>query len=177
VCPREAKLAAHAVKSVTPRRPRWLIRPAAVAADHAQHVHSYYRTCPAYDGDCTTGGSDGGPAAGTNIAANPGMPGRSGGGGGGDGGHGTVHIIVGSAGHELSALEEGQEGWLVAARQAWGYSRFTVESDARMTVEFVASESGLVLDSFELAASDARLRGACPTAAAPHAQRAGAPAS
>ncbi|KAI8467130.1 MAG: Metallo-dependent phosphatase-like protein [Monoraphidium minutum] len=118
------------------------------------HVHSYYRTCPVFDESCTDGDDE--TSAGGRI--------RRGGGGGG-GGHGTVHLVVGSAGHKLSALEEGQEEWVAAAERVWGYTRFSVESGSRMAVEFVESETGRVLDAFELAASAERLRGACPAAA------------
>jgi acid phosphatase type 7 len=102
------------------------------------HVHSYFRTCAVYDGDCV------------------------GGDGGGDSRHGAVHVVVGSAGRKLSRLERGQEEWVAAAEATWGYTRFDVRGAERMAVEFVESETGRVLDAFEVKATDERLRDACP---------------
>jgi hypothetical protein len=136
-----------------------LLRRHLVDATLAGHVHSYYRSCAAYDGRCVGAGAasaagGGAPAGGAEVA----------GGGGGGGGHGTVHVVVGSGGHVLSDLEEGQEEWVAAAAQQWGYVRVSVASPERAAVEFVSSASGEVLDAFEVAATPERLAGACPAA-------------
>ncbi|KAI8466730.1 MAG: metallophosphoesterase [Monoraphidium minutum] len=137
-----------------------LLRRHLVDAAISGHVHSYYRSCPAHGGACVGGGGEG--------------EGES---GGANGGHGTVHIVVGSGGHVLSALEEGQEEWVAAVQRTWGYARFAVESPARMRVQFVGSEGAEVLDAFDLDASPARLAGACPAGGPAAAAAAAAPAS
>jgi hypothetical protein len=96
-------------------------------------------------------------------------------------GHGTVHVVIGSAGHELSEISEGdQDAWLAAAADVFGYGRFTADGGERLSFEYVESDTGRPLDSFELAPSAAalRLRGACGArggaAAAPAAEVAAA---
>jgi hypothetical protein len=114
-----------------------LLRQHLVDLTLAGHVHSYFRTCPVYNERCTDGGG---------------------------GAHGIVHVVVGSAGRKLSAVEDGQEEWIAAAERVWGYTRFNVDSAERMAVEFVESETGRVLDAFDVEASEERLRHACPAA-------------
>lgn len=64
--------------------------------------------------------------------------------------HGITHFIIGTAGHRLSDVEKGQEDWCVARARRWGYGRFTVHGADSMTVEFVCSETGDVLDTVQL---------------------------
>jgi len=141
------------------------------------HIHSYTRTC-AVHGDRCVGGSGGGGGAGGGggeaftpqqqaapkaaeaaaaaaaAAAAPAAAAPS------ASPHGTVHMIIGSAGHELSAVQPDQDQeWLAASLQVFGYSRFAVEGDKRMVVEFVESETGRILDSFELAPAAAPASG------------------
>lgn len=142
------------------------------------HVHSYYRTCAVFDERCTddtpdNAAANAAPVAGALSSTSSGAGGGEqrrafsvqGGGGGDEGGHGTVHLVVGSAGHQLSGMEEGQEEWVVAAERVFGYTKFLVDGRGSMTAEFVESESGSVLDSFKVQASGERLRRACPAAA------------
>lgn len=114
------------------------------------HVHTYYRTCAVMDGECVGGDARGG-------GGDNGHPG-----GRGDGRHGIVHVVVGSAGRELSETEDGQEAWLAAGHDTYGYARFVAESNEVLRGEFVASKGGDVLDSFVVNASPARLQRACP---------------
>ena len=144
------------------------------------HVHSYYRTCPVFDERCTDTDADTDGAAANSAAAasssisshgpapvgaKPGGIFGVEGGSSGDGSHGVVHLVVGSAGHKLSSMEEGQEEWVAAAERVWGYTRFTVAGGDKMSAEFVESETGAVLDAFEVAPSAERRRLACPAAA------------
>jgi hypothetical protein len=119
------------------------------------HVHSYYRTCAVYDGACVDGGGDG-DGDGDNGSSGDNDSGSSGNGGGQRGKRGgTVHVVVGSAGHELSGIEEhGQEPWLAAAEpNVYGYGRLTAEpgrGGGRLVFEFVASSGGRVHDTVEI---------------------------
>jgi hypothetical protein len=70
--------------------------------------------------------------------------------------HGTVHFVIGSAGHKLSHVERGQEEWCQDAFETWGYGRFTVEGPESLLVEFVESESGEVLDRVRVQPSPLR---------------------
>jgi hypothetical protein len=67
-----------------------------------------------------------------------------------------VHFTIGSAGHKLSEVERGQEDWLAASVQRYGFGRFSVEGGNRLVAEYVGSESGRVLDSVEVRATAER---------------------
>jgi hypothetical protein len=101
------------------------------------HVHTYCRTCPVYKEKCFPGGRGGGPPA-NGTARAPGNTGK-----------GVVHLVVGTAGHELSDVDDSQYEWVAATRQRYGYVRATVAEGA-MHVEFVSSETGAVLDRAKL---------------------------
>jgi hypothetical protein len=83
--------------------------------------------------------------------------------------HGIVHFIIGSAGRKLSDVDRGQEDWCTECVLRWGFGRFTVRSRTHLLAEYVSSETGEVLDSVEVVASDARrlLCSGAPTAAPP----------
>jgi hypothetical protein len=68
--------------------------------------------------------------------------------------HGIVHLIIGSAGRKLSDVERNQEVWCAETVQRWGYGRFTVRGSRSLLAEYVSSETGEVLDSVELMATD-----------------------
>jgi hypothetical protein len=120
------------------------------------HVHSYYRTCAVYDGACVDGGGDDGSSGDKDSGSS------SNGSSGGlasrrrrrrsDERRGTVHLVVGSAGHELTDMEDGQEEWVAAALPGtFGYVRLAADGARRLRGEFIASEDGRVLDAFEVA--------------------------
>ncbi|GBF97889.1 hypothetical protein Rsub_10244 [Raphidocelis subcapitata] len=119
------------------------------------HVHAYYRTCPLAGGRCLEDAdADAGGDAGVRGSADAVR-------GGGGARHGTVHIVVGASGHKLlsdlaDAGSEDQEAWVAASRNSWGYMRFETRGDFELAAEFVASETGAVLDSFAIDASEAR---------------------
>lgn len=98
----------------------------------AGHVHAYYRTCPVYDARCATPSAGGSPY----LERRP--------------DRGIVHLVAGTAGHNLSDVDRGQEDWLEVKVQQWGYLRVRVEGGEKLVVEYVASESGEVLDSSEI---------------------------
>ncbi len=140
------------------------------------HVHSYYATCAVYDEACVDGGGGGGgdryrsstatngtynSSSSTNGSSSSSSS-SSGGSSGDAARHGTVHIVVGSAGRSLSDFEDGQEDWVAVAEKVWGYTRFEVEGGDSMAVEFVKSETGAVVDRFEVEPSAARRANACP---------------
>ncbi|WIA30488.1 hypothetical protein OEZ86_000572 [Tetradesmus obliquus] len=131
----------------------------------AGHVHSYYRTCPVYDEACIPGfdqgsgdGDDYFYHSSSSSSRRSGSRGGSEYGCDGDGNckHGIVHFTIGSAGHKLSEVERGQEEWLAASVQRYGFGRFRVEGSDRLVAEYVGSESGRVLDSVEVRATAER---------------------
>lgn len=169
----------------------------------AGHVHSYYRTCPVQDEDCTDeygtlqavptvsamphdiqpggGVSASGAADGINSlrgevasrsstdssistlllsnlkSAAPATTSDS----LQKGRHGIVHFVIGSAGHKLSDVERGQEDWCAETIVRWGFGRFTVRGSRSLLAEYVSSETGEVLDSVELQATDAARGAVC----------------
>lgn len=147
------------------------------------HVHSYYRTCAVQDEECvedngslrtfptapstaatastaapsTASSSSDARSQAPSFAETPGRQ---------DGAapekqplarsppHGIVHLIIGSAGRKLSDVERNQEVWCAETVQRWGYGRFTVRGSTSLLAEYVGSETGEVLDSVELRATD-----------------------
>lgn len=125
----------------------------------AGHVHSYYRTCAVAGEVCVDGGGGGGdrrlsrqrsqaaPQQQQQRQEEEERAGR----------HGVVHFVIGSAGRKLSDVDWGQEDWCAETILRWGYGRFRVQGRSRLLAEYVSSESGEVLDSVEVVASDARV--------------------
>jgi hypothetical protein len=68
--------------------------------------------------------------------------------------HGIVHFVIGSAGRKLSDVDGDQEVWCAETVKKWGYGRFTVRGSRSLLAEYVSSETGEVLDSAELRATD-----------------------
>ncbi|KAF8069374.1 PAP27 [Scenedesmus sp. PABB004] len=141
-----------------------LLTAAAVDLTISGHVHSYYRTCAVAGEECT---ADSGDEYDEYGRARGDARGR----GGGGSGHGIVHFVVGSAGRKLSDVERGQEAWLAASVQQWGFLRLTARAGGdSLLAEFVGSEDGEVLDSVEVVPS-VQARGArddaCARAAVP----------
>jgi hypothetical protein len=155
----------------------------------AGHVHSYYRTCAVAEEECVDGGDDDSGRFGGSGASKGARAARKGAGSGAAPGssssstssstsssasrlqwsqdeHGVVHFVIGSAGRKLSDVDRGQEEWCAASLLEWGFGRFTVKGPARLLVEYVASESGVVLDAVEVVASEPR-RSLCSNAPAP----------
>jgi hypothetical protein len=141
------------------------------------HVHSYYRTCPVYDEKCIPGyeetsedgddyfyhssSSNRGSSSGTDNGSSNRRSSSSssreyGCDSNGKCSHGVVHFTIGSAGHKLSEVERGQEDWLAASVQRYGFGRFRVEGRDRLVAEYVGSESGRVLDYVEVRATAER---------------------
>jgi hypothetical protein len=137
------------------------------------HVHSYFRTCPVFDEKCIPGyqetsedgddyyhdsSSSRGSFSGTDSGSSNSRSSSSEYGCDGNGkcSHGIVHFTIGSAGHKLSDVEHGQEDWLAASVQRYGYGRFRVEGRDRLVAEYVGSKSGKVLDSVEVRATAER---------------------
>jgi hypothetical protein len=75
--------------------------------------------------------------------------------------HGIVHFVIGSAGHKLSDVERGQEDWCAETIVRWGFGRFTVRGSRSLLAEYVSSETGEVLDSVELQATESARGSVC----------------
>jgi hypothetical protein len=75
--------------------------------------------------------------------------------------HGIVHFVIGSAGHKLSDVERGQEEWCAETIVRWGFGRFTVRGSRSLLAEYVSSETGEVLDSVELQATESARGAVC----------------
>jgi hypothetical protein len=119
----------------------------------AGHVHSYYRTCAVFDGECIADNSFTDPSDASDVDSRH----RKHHGCGSEVcDHGIVHFVIGSAGHKLSEVGRGQEEWVSSAIRQWGYGRFTVQGRDRLLAEFVSSGSGKVLDTVEVQATTAR---------------------
>lgn len=134
----------------------------------AGHVHSYYRTCPVYDQQCTDeyGTLQAVPLSAPNATRPAPAAAAASSGAAGDGSlqrrrHGIVHFVIGSAGHKLSDIERDQSDWCAEAIQVWGYGRFTVKGSRSLLAEYVSSQTGEVLDSVELRAADAARGSLC----------------
>ena len=58
--------------------------------------------------------------------------------------HGITYITMGSAGKEISALDDpdDQPDWLASAQLVFGFGRFQIMNQTHMTFEYVESESG-----------------------------------
>jgi hypothetical protein len=88
-------------------------------------VHNYYRTCPVRDGTCRAGARSAAAAS-----------------GGGE----TVHIVAGAAGHELTREPNlDAVDWVDAFVSEYGYATLDIGGRS-MTVRFVSSDNGTVLD-------------------------------
>lgn len=64
---------------------------------------------------------------------------------------GTHHLVVGSAGHVLTAraVDAHKVAWVDNYLQTYGYTRFSV-GGGRLSMEFMASADGQVLDTMDL---------------------------
>ncbi|GIL70681.1 hypothetical protein Vretimale_3776 [Volvox reticuliferus] len=86
------------------------------------HVHTYYRSCSAAAGKCVS-----------------------------DERKGIVHLVVGTAGHELSNVEDDQKDWCDEVINDWGFGRFDVDGDT-LRFSFIRTGDGRVGDSLTLRA-------------------------
>ncbi|KAG2445750.1 hypothetical protein HXX76_000356 [Chlamydomonas incerta] len=98
------------------------------------HVHAYYRSCSAADNKCVE----------EDLAAASGGLGR-----GGDAVEGIRHIVLGTAGHVLSNVEDDQKDWCEEVMNEFGFGRFDVDGDI-MNFNFIRTEDGSVGDRFTL---------------------------
>ncbi|GLI58698.1 hypothetical protein VaNZ11_000448, partial [Volvox africanus] len=90
------------------------------------HVHTYYRSCSAAGGKCVL-----------------------------DERKGIVHLVVGTAGHELSDVEDDQKDWCDEVINDWGFGRFDVDGDT-LHFSFIRTGDGRVGDSLTLRAKVSR---------------------
>ncbi|GIL47011.1 hypothetical protein Vafri_3850 [Volvox africanus] len=90
------------------------------------HVHTYYRSCSAAGGKCVL-----------------------------DERKGIVHLVVGTAGHELSNVEDDQKDWCDEVINDWGFGRFDVDGDV-LRFSFTRTGDGRVADSLTLRAKVSR---------------------
>ncbi|KAK9868893.1 hypothetical protein WJX84_002861 [Apatococcus fuscideae] len=85
------------------------------------HVHSYSRSCNIMDGRCVDFDEGG-----------------------------TTHLIIGCGGRKLSRVKYSQADWVEYAEKSWGYGRISVKDGSELSMEWVRTEDGQVLDGFEL---------------------------
>jgi hypothetical protein len=85
------------------------------------HQHSYERSCPVFNGKCTSDGK------------------------------GTVHIVAGSAGAglEQGGFSSDIGEWSVSHINDWGYLRIA-STETEMNIQFVLNRNGVVYDEVTL---------------------------
>ncbi|KAG2451406.1 hypothetical protein HYH02_004006 [Chlamydomonas schloesseri] len=108
------------------------------------HVHAYYRSCSAAGNKCVEEEQDlaaaaapaaGAAASGGRVASRP--------------SEGIRHIVMGTAGHVLSNVEDDQKDWCEEVLNEFGFGRFDVDGDV-MSFSFIRTEDGSVGDRLTL---------------------------
>ncbi|CAI9280523.1 unnamed protein product [Lactuca saligna] len=93
------------------------------------HIHSYERTCPVYQDQCVN----------TEKYNYSGTV------------DGTIHVVVGGGGSELSTFAYVDTEWSLYKDHDWGFVKLTAFNHSSLLFEYKKSSDGLVYDSFTIA--------------------------
>nr|KAJ0212381.1 hypothetical protein LSAT_V11C400188860 [Lactuca sativa] len=92
------------------------------------HIHSYERTCPVYQDQCVN----------TEKYNYSGTV------------DGTIHVVVGGGGSELSTFAYVDTEWSLYKDHDWGFVKLTAFNHSSLLFEYKKSSDGLVYDSFTI---------------------------
>ncbi|KAI3765977.1 hypothetical protein L2E82_16024 [Cichorium intybus] len=92
------------------------------------HVHSYERTCPVYQDQCVS--LEKYNYSGTVL--------------------GTIHVVVGGGGSELSTFAYVDTEWSLYKDHDWGFVKLTAFNHSSLLFEYKKSKDGEVFDSFTI---------------------------
>ncbi|XP_077250331.1 putative inactive purple acid phosphatase 27 [Tasmannia lanceolata] len=92
------------------------------------HVHNYERTCPIYQNQCVN----------TERSHYSGTV------------NGTIHVVVGGGGRELSVFSDVQTSWSVYRDFDFGFGKMTAFNHSSLLFEYKKSSDGRVYDSFTI---------------------------
>ncbi|KAI3727045.1 hypothetical protein L1987_66853 [Smallanthus sonchifolius] len=92
------------------------------------HAHNYERTCPLYENKCVSTERH-------NYSSSV---------------MGTIHVVVGGAGSELSKFRGLNPNWILYQDEVFGFGKLTAFNHSSLLFEYMKSSNGGVYDSFTI---------------------------
>ncbi|KAI3785860.1 hypothetical protein L1987_44986 [Smallanthus sonchifolius] len=92
------------------------------------HAHNYERTCPLYENKCVDMERH-------NYSSSV---------------MGTIHVVVGGAGSELSSFPGLNPNWILYQDEVFGFGKLTAFNHSSLLFEYMKSSNGCVYDSFTI---------------------------